>query len=316
MAPSDREDAATAIDSGTIDYSGDYSGSRPDTQTFLSEPKTTTQPKTDHRNRQKNAPRDHLNELARTIESVIIPQLRANLGVDDEAKPGAEWGKIDLKINEVERFARLVMSSDHREAFSFVESLLERGVALESVLLDLMAPAARHMNALWTADTCSFIDVTLGMTRIQQILRQCRQVSDPVMDDPQLKGNVLLVPVPGEQHTFGLRIIEELLMRDGWSVTSNLRASFDDIVQMVGTSFYDVIGLSMSRERLLVPLQSVIKLIRHHSQNHYVRILVGGAIFVENPDLSRHIDCDAVLADARQAVEIVSAFFPRAPLNS
>jgi methanogenic corrinoid protein MtbC1 len=316
LAPSDREDAARAVDSGTIDYSEDYSVDESDTKAILAQREIINQPKTDHRSRQKNATSDHLHELARTIESVIIPQLRVNLGVGDEAKPDGEWGKIGLENDGVERFARLVMSADHREAFSFVESLLESGVSLESVLLDLMAPAARHMNGLWAADTCSFIDVTLGMTRIQQILRQCRQLSDPIMDDLHLKGKVLLVPVPGEQHTFGLRIIEELLMRDGWSVTSNLRASFDDIVQMVGDGFYDVVGLSMSRERLLVPLQSVIKLIRHHSQNHYVRILVGGAIFAENQDLSRHIDSDAVLADARQAVEIVSAFFPRVPLNS
>jgi len=317
LAPSDRdEDAARAIDSGASDYSSGYPVDPRDTASFQADVEASYHPKSGHRNPLKNRPSDHLHDLARTIESVIIPRLRVNLGVSGLTRPDGELGRFEPDSQDLERFARLVMSADHGEAFRFVESLMERSILLESILLDLMAPAARHMNALWAADTCSFVDVTLGLTRIQQILRQCRQLADPVMDDSQFKGNVVLVPVPGEQHTFGLRIIEELLMRDGWSVSSNLRASFDDIVHMVSTNFYDVIGLSMSRERLLEPLQSVIKLIRHHSQNRYIRILVGGAVFEEHPDLSRQIDCDAVVLDARQAVEIVGAFHPHIPLNS
>ena len=43
----------------------------------------------------------------------------------------------------------------------------------------------------------------------------------------------MLVPAPGEQHTFGLRVVEEFLLRDGWEVRSNLRASEDEVVQLV-----------------------------------------------------------------------------------
>lgn len=250
---------------------------------------------------------NYLHDLTETIEHIIIPQLQVNLGVS--GLPAHEWttNEPEFGPETVETFARLVISHDNREAFRFVESLLERNIALETILLDLMAPAARHMNHLWVTDTCSFVDVTLGMTRIQQILRQSKQFARHFVDKIQSKGQLLLVPVPGEQHTFGLRIIEELLVRDGWDVTSNLRARVDDIIQMVSLKAYDVIGLSMSRERLLEPLQSVITFIRHHSINRSVRIIVGGVAFDDTPELAKRIDADAVVTDVRHLLATANA---------
>ena len=48
------------------------------------------------------------------------------------------------------------------------------GLPVERVLLDLLAPSARLMGEMWTADQVSFVDVTLGLSRIQQMLRQLR----------------------------------------------------------------------------------------------------------------------------------------------
>ena len=285
MVTSDQGESALAADhSHESDYGSRYSSEHRGAHSSPREPNAN----------------DHLQDLAQTIETVIIPRLRVNLGVSGLPAREKTAHEPELGPEVVETFTKLVMSQDNREAFRFIESLFERNVSLESVLLDLMAPAARHMGKLWVTDSCSFVDVTLGMTRIQQILRQSRQIAPHLLDKVQSKGQILLIPVPGEQHTFGLRIIEELLMRDGWDVTSNLRASVDDAIQMVSLFSYDVIGLSVSRERLLDPLHSIITFIRHHSLNRSVRIIVGGVVFNDKPELANLIDSDAVLTDIRQ----------------
>ena len=101
------------------------------------------------------------------------------------------------------------------------------------MLLDLLAPSARLMGEMWTADQVSFVDVTLGLSRIQQLLRQLRNMTDGSAVSAVNKGRALLVPAPGEQHTFGLRVVEEFLLRDGWEVRSNLRATEHDILHLV-----------------------------------------------------------------------------------
>ncbi len=301
MVPSDQGESALAADDPyDTDYGSLYSAEQRGSRSSWDE----------------QADKVHLQDLAQTIENVIIPRLRVNLGVSGLPVREKASNEPEIGPDVVETFAKLVMSHDNREAFRFVESLYERNISLESVLLDLMAPAARHMGTLWVTDACSFVDVTLGMTRIQQILRQSRQNSPDNLIKSQSKGQLLLIPVPGEQHTLGLRIIEELLMRDGWDVTSNLLASVDDIIQMVSLSSYDVIGLSISRERLLEPLQSIITLIKHHSMNRSVRIIVGGVVFSDNPELAHAIDSDAVLTDARNLLATANSLSRSVQLDS
>lgn len=200
----------------------------------------------------------HLSQLATTIESAIIPRLLVNHGVVPEARDHKDGPAGEIDGRSIEAFAHSLISQDNSEGYDFVEDFLNRGVPMERVLLELMAPAARLMGEMWTADKCSFIDVTLGLSRIQQMLRQFRHVSDGQRVAAENKGRALLVPAPGEQHTFGLRVVEEFLLRDGWEVRSNLRASHAEMVQLVSEDDYDFIGFSLSGERLLAPLVSAI----------------------------------------------------------
>ena len=194
------------------------------------------------------------------------------------------------------------MRGESRDAMRHIESLLERGVSMDVILVDLLAPAARMMGDMWVDDSCNFVDVTLGMTRIQHLFRQLRMPFGEFGGIAQNKGRVLLVPAPGEQHVFGLRVVEEFLLRDGWDVDCRLQASLNDVLYMVRDEAYDFIGFSLSGERLLEPLSSAIRLVRMNSRNRAIRIMVGGVFFAGQPDAGREIDADAITCDARAAV--------------
>ena len=57
-------------------------------------------------------------------------------------------------------------------ARTYVEALRAQGVSLESLYLDLLAGAARRLGEWWASDLCDFADVTVGVGRLQQILRE------------------------------------------------------------------------------------------------------------------------------------------------
>ena len=244
----------------------------------------------------------HLNHLATTIESAIIPRLLVNHGVGLVARDRIDGVSTVIDGRTIAAFVHQLISQDNSEGYDFVEELLGRGVPMERVLLELMAPAARLMGEMWTADQCSFVDVTLGLSRIQQMLRQFRNLSDGQRVAAENKGRALLVPAPGEQHTFGLRVVEEFLLRDGWEVRSNLRASHAEMVQLVSEDDYDFVGFSLSGERLLAPLVSAIGDIRRRSRNRSLRVMVGGVAFAGQPDLAKMAGADVSVSDARDAV--------------
>lgn len=257
----------------------------------------------------------HLNELASTIESAIIPRLLLSHGFARPMNDISPGDTFTIDKDSIEAFVKLVFSQDNAEALDFIESLLARGTPVERVLLDLMAPAARLMGDMWSADLCSFVDVTLGLSRIQQMLRQLRGMSDGRRIAAENKGRALLLPAPGEQHTFGLRVVEEFLLRDGWEVRSNLRASHEEIVQLASEEHYDFVGFSISGERLLPALLSAIEKVRKVSRNRNLRIMVGGVMFTEHPEFVKQVDADAAIIDAHQAVAMANEWYMPAQVN-
>lgn len=235
-----------------------------------------------------------LAELASTIESVVIPRLQLKI------ENGPDSMAIDQAM--VRTFVDKLMRGESRDAMRHVEALLERGISMDHLLVDLLGPSARIMGDMWVEDSCNFVDVTLGMTRIQHVFRQLRMPVDNSETFTNSKGRALLVPAPGEQHVFGLRVVEEFLLRDGWDVDCRLQASMNDILYIVRDEAYDFIGFSLSGERLLEPLASAIRLTRLNSKHRAIRIMVGGVFFVEHPEAGRDVGADAVTLDARSAV--------------
>lgn len=59
-----------------------------------------------------------------------------------------------------------MFSPDNSEAIVFIEDMMDRGLLVERVMLGILAPSARLMGDMWTADLVSFVDVTLGLSKI------------------------------------------------------------------------------------------------------------------------------------------------------
>ncbi len=166
-------------------------------------------------------------------------------------------------------------------------------------MLELLAPAARQLGEMWCGDRLGFVEVTIGLSRIQQQLRQFRIPAGRMVAD---KGRVLLAPAPGEQHSFGLRVVEEFLLRDGWEVRSILRPDHGGLAQLAAADAYDIIGFSVSGERLLPALRQTIREVRSASRNRGVRIMVGGVLFAGPTPCEHFCDADATVSDAEEAV--------------
>ena len=86
---------------------------------------------------------------------------------------------------------------------------------------------------MWENDECGFADVTIGMLRLQNAQRALRQdfVAGQVVaiDAPC----ALLLPVPGEQHTFGLSLVLDYFLRAGWDARLGTPGTQADVL---GTS--------------------------------------------------------------------------------
>lgn len=237
-------------------------------------------------------------KLVRTIEAEIIPRLMlAHRAPSGDAVP--EIG--DPTSAEVAEFAEIVLEHDVEVASSYVEALRARGVSLEVLFLHLLAPTARLLGDLWKEDVLTFTDVTVGLSRLQQLLRE---LSDPFENEAEHSINghrALLAPGPGEQHTFGMLMVEEFFRRAGWDVAGGPRDP-GEMVQLVRREWFDVVGLSVSCDVHFDGLSAAIQAVRRASRNRGIGVLVGGRLFNERPELVARVGADATAVDGRQAI--------------
>ena len=204
-----------------------------------------------------------------------------------------------------ETFACLLLDPDDAAAEALFEDLCGQGVTPESIMLDLFAPAARLLGDMWCRDDANFLEVTLGLGRIHRLLRRLSMPNRAV----PVRGTVLLLPVPGEQHIFGLRIVQEFLLRAGWRAHLAVANDMAALRHLLAENPYDIVGLSISGERLLPVLSTVINDIRAVSGNRDIRIMVGGAILSGSGDGGLGIGADAIIRDAQGAVEQANAWY-------
>jgi methanogenic corrinoid protein MtbC1 len=239
--------------------------------------------------------------LVRTIEGEIIPRLML-AHRDAPAGGTATGGTVALGPGDVAELTRLVLAHGAEVARAFVAALRAQGAAVESIYLDLLAPAARRLGKMWEDDLCDFSEVTIGLYRLQQAAHALREVGPE--EDAAAPGarRVLLIAVPGEHHTFGLSLVAEFFRRAGWSVCSEPLSTGQELLDLVRRESFSIVGLSVSRETRMNGLASIILGIRRMSCNRAVGVMVGGRVFSDRPELVAQVGADATAADARQAV--------------
>lgn len=240
--------------------------------------------------------------LARTIETEIIPRLMLLHQQADEAAAVADGGPRP-SAEQVADFTALVMAGDAAVVFAFVQLLLGAGISLEAVYLDLLSPVARRLGELWEQDRCDFGDVTVGLWRLQQLVYELEPgFRQEQRGSPQGR-RILLMPAPGDQHTFGLFMVGEFFLRAGWNVHTEPDSTLHRVVQLARDNWFDIAGFSAGAEVRLDTLVDCIRALRRSSRNPSIHVMVGGPIFLKQPELVAVVGADGMAADARAAVQ-------------
>jgi MerR family transcriptional regulator, light-induced transcriptional regulator len=258
-------------------------------------------------------------QLLRTIEGEIIPRLvlarRANGTAPAAAKPGSASAVLSPSTSAapsalgwtpdselIAEIANLVVREDVAAAATRIEALRQSGLTIETLYLELLAPIARYLGELWDNDIVDFTAVTLGCGRLQQLLHELSPSFFREAEQHEHRRRVLLVPVPGEQHTFGLYMVAEFFRRAGWDVWSGCMPN-RELADLVGKQSFTLVGFSLSGDQRLDALASSIRSVRRASCNRGIGVLVGGPVFVGHPELVSLVGADATAQDGRQATQ-------------
>lgn len=261
-----------------------------------------------------------LSALLRAFEANVIPSLlKANrhrplvaASSAVEARPPSE-----VKAKDVTRIANAAMEADPGAILGQVHGLRARGLSLETIFLDVLAPAARLLGLRWERDEIDFVAVTSALGRIHHAVRELAAVIPGRALRRSRSGSprILLAPTPGEQHNLGVLMVAEFFRREGWEVVDFPAATLETLVAAVEQTAFDVLGLSLGSEVRLNTLVSTVEALRTASKNPDVGLMIGGAVFALSPELVRRVPADAVATDAASAVRLAEALLRKINLR-
>ncbi len=247
---------------------------------------------------------DQADALAQLVEAQIIPRLllvhKANAADFENPKLRAEQ---KLTKADVQEFANIVLSHDSDVSTAYVEALYAQGFSAETLLLQLLAPAARQFGTMWEDDSADFMTVTLGLSRLQQTMRRFRQTAAGELAESSANQRILLTTTPGDQHSFGLSMVAEFFRTAGWDVHDDPTMPIEEQLELIRSKNFAVVGLSLSSEVFIETLVECMHSIRQESRNRGVLIIVGGQLFQQHPELVATVGADATAADGKTAVQ-------------
>lgn len=257
--------------------------------------------------------------LAQAVEYEIIPRLMLAHRQPHECTFMPEQAFSEISPQDVREFAQLVLRGEDEQVQGRIDEFREQGVPVQSLFLDLLAPVARHLGDLWDQDLCNFTDVTLALGRLQRLLRDNTDLNHKpakVREDGQVF-RILLLPCPGEQHTFGLSLVAELFHSAGWDVSTDFSSDPQLNAQTLAQKdWFDVMGFSLGVEANLPRLSQIMQNVRKSSMNRRITIIVGGPLFVAHPEYANEIHADAIITNGKDAPELAAQLVAHSNLQA
>jgi methanogenic corrinoid protein MtbC1 len=244
--------------------------------------------------------------LISMVESEIIPRLM----LAHRSSPSFPAPIIDpeglLGPETTETFARMTVSREPDSLIAFVGGLLQAGVSLDTIYTELLVPAARRLGEYWDEDSASFTDVTIGLGRLQQVVRALGWKTPSAHDNARLGRSAFFALGPGEQHMFGLFIIEDFFRRAGWRTWIETAATSLEIIETVRGHWFDMFGISLSVDTHVDEVAQTIRAVRAASRNPDLFVMVGGRIFMDQPELLARVDADATATSGGEALLVAN----------
>lgn len=253
-------------------------------------------------------------QISRTIEGEIIPRL---LLAHRQTAPAAITPKLGptLAQSDYDLLVAAALRNDGRAIAIQTAAVLDRGVAREDLLLDLIPSAARRLGEMWANDECDFTDVTIGLCRLHEAVRE--NTRDMEWKAAPLAGapRILMATAGADQHTLGVVIAADFFRKAGWRVVSELGATCSQLCDVLRDEHFDIVGLSCSCDVRAGEVENDIRELRGASRNKSLKVIVGGRLVADSPGFGARVGADADSSDARGAPDLAKSLLVASQLT-
>lgn len=199
--------------------------------------------------------------------------------------------------------AALTEESDQAYA-SVIAAMMASGISSAEIHDVFVPEAARILGEMWVQDRASFVDVTVGASRLQALFRAgVGGGPDKALARCIPLGQSVLMVVPRfEDHSIGAFVVADQFRRHGLWVHMAIGLETAELKALVASSHFAMVGITNGSSKTLEPLADLIENLRAGGPN-CPPIVVGGYFVTKSRDAEKSIGADFVVRTAREAIE-------------
>ncbi|GAB1480460.1 oxygen-sensing regulator PpaA [Paracoccaceae bacterium] len=199
--------------------------------------------------------------------------------------------------------------SGTKSAFAEFLSELKRARISLPALADVYIPlAAQRMGQAWLDDELSWLDVTIGVGRLQSLLREIGSAWAADQAGDTGHGTVLLIVPEREQHTLGPMVATGQMRRYGVSVCIRIAPGFNELRSLMAARQFDGVMISMATREKIEPVAKTVRFLKS-VMTQPTPIIVGGAVMSKVEDLASCTGADYASNDVGAALEVMGLKF-------
>jgi len=234
-------------------------------------------------------PRDESADIQRLARSAIA--VLATYGSDGSR--GA--------IPTLEALLAAVISSDEGLRHDVVFDLRQSGLPTDDIIDFVLPAAARILGDRWARDLNTFLEVTVGTARLQEMVRELawHEKSRHLM---RVEAPAILLIIPKtEEHTLGAFVLADQWRRMGVWVDMAIHQSQREIAAILRKRRYDMVAITAAGRGTLASARELVDMTRRTAAQA-TPICVGGAIVDKDIDVLAVTGADHIAANAGGAL--------------
>lgn len=202
-----------------------------------------------------------------------------------------------------------VLSTDRGACKPVIARMIGAGIDNHEIA-DIHVPAvARLLGETWCADRIGFAAVTIGVARLQMMLRDLgAEWRADVNSDPDTPA-ILVVVASEVNHMLGAVILSGQLRRRGFSVRLIMGARAEDVGMAMRMSHYDAVMMSAACGDSIDLLRRLVDAVRL-AQRARVPVVIGGTILDGTARVPALTGADHATSDLDEALQLCKLRVP------
>jgi methanogenic corrinoid protein MtbC1 len=211
------------------------------------------------------------------------------------------WQKVK------ESFLSALLGGDHQICLRLAEERVKSAADISDFYLQVIQGSLYEIGRLWEEGEISVAQEHLASAMVSRVMAALSSRFTPL---EYSKGRAVVTSAPNEFHAIGGWMVSDLLEMDGWQVQFlGPNTPEKELIKLLKNFQPHLLSLSVIMPFNLDRAQGVIREVKEDPALREIRIMVGGLVFQNAPNLWEQLGADGFAADARGAVALAGQWW-------